>query len=434
MNIKKFLAIFLVSMIFVCPGYVMLQAKEEKTSALKKDKVILPRGHGEYMEVRHLVLRGTNEEIGKALGKLAQKWLNVKLSRYFNPVYARARRSYMKENYPILYERMKGVAKAYDIPFKGNIYDTSNLIYDLGPFACSSLYFPADSTTKNHTLFVRNMDFYIVTMGQILGKKKPLKGEHNLFSRNYVMELYPTDGGYHSLALGSLCLFNGVFDGVNSEGLMVVSLADHNCPTDKVPVSGGSCVGLCKGQLVRLLLDTCKSLEEAKVKLLNSKIAFDFEGFHLQVGDRSGKSFIFEISGKDRKIHFTDNNGKPQIMTNHPVYLYPNVKFFPWVSSIETYNTFYRYRVLYNYLQRHKGKFSDNDVWEYMRHVYAHTEDASEGAALPLPCRTLWKSLFNLNEQSCKVIFYLKDGKIDPTTGDPTLIFSKPFTFKLKSH
>ncbi len=36
----------------------------------------------------HLVIKGSNQEIGKALGDIAQKWLNVKLSKYAGPLYA----------------------------------------------------------------------------------------------------------------------------------------------------------------------------------------------------------------------------------------------------------------------------------------------------------------------------------------------------------
>jgi hypothetical protein len=55
-----------------------------------------------------------------------------------------------------------------------------------------------------------------------------------------------------------------------------------------------------------------------------------------------------------------------------------------------------------------------------------------EGAALPTPCRTLWTVVYDINERTLELKFYLKDGETDPQTGDPTLIFSKPFKFKLK--
>ena len=64
--------------------------------------------------------------------------------------------------------------------------------------------------------------------------------------------------------------------------------------------------------------------------------------------------------------------------------------------------------------------------------VYAHTTDIAEGSVGPLPHRTLWTMLYNIEECSIEVKFYLKDGAIDPSTGDPALVFTEPFKFKLK--
>jgi len=395
------------------------------------NEVVLAKEPGTYMEVRHIVLRGSNEEIGKALGDIAQEWLDIKLGRYAAPVYAKARRLYMEKNYPILLERMKGIARSYGVSSTDNTYVTSGLHYDIAPFACSSVYFPASSTANGHTLFSHNLDFYITTMREMIGME-PVEGEHDLYSRIFVMELYP-DKGYPSIVAGALDLLNGTQSGMNSEGLIVATLADQMAPASvKISPLGDDSSGLNILQLVRLLLDTCASVEEAKLVLLNNKLTAGFEPTHLQISDRFGNSFIFETSSKDFSDHFTDNNGKPQIMTNHSVYLYPDVNEFPEYSPKATYNTFYRYRALYDYLQEHQGKFSADDAKKAMSRVYAHTHDVDEGAAHPIPCRTLWPMLYDINERSLEVKFYLKDGEVDPTTGDPTLIFSKPFKFKLK--
>lgn len=131
--------------------------------------------------------------------------------------------------------------------------------------------------------------------------------------------------------------------------------------------------------------------------------------------------------------HFTDNNGKPQIMTSHSVHLYKDINKFPAYSPRETYNSFYRYRTLHDFLQNHRGKISPDDAKRALGMVYGHTVDADEGAAFPIPCRTLWPMVYDVNERSFEVKFYLKDGPIDPKTGDPSLIFSRPFKFRLKT-
>ncbi len=72
------------------------------------------------------------------------------------------------------------------------------------------------------------------------------------------------------------------------------------------------------------------------------------------------------------------------------------------------------------------------DIKEAMSLVYAHTTDIAERSVGPLPHRTLWTMLYDINERSIEVKFYLKDGPIDPATGDPSLVFTEPFRFKLK--
>jgi len=79
----------------------------------------------------------------------------------------------------------------------------------------------------------------------------------------------------------------------------------------------------------------------------------------------------------------------------------------------------------------HQGEFSPADVKEAMSLVYAHTTDIAERSVGPLPHRTLWTMLYDIDERSLEVKFYLKDGPTDPATGDPSLVFTEPFRFKL---
>ena len=391
-----------------------------------KNELILPKGPGEYMEVRHIVLSGSNEEIGQAIGEIGQKWLGIQLAPSPGPLYSEAQRLYLQKNYPILLEKSEGVARSYGLSPESTKYDPSSLYYDLAPFACSTVYYPPSTTQNGHPLLAHNMDFYKITLREFLGME-PVPGEHKFFSRNFVMETYP-DEGHPSLVVGSLDLLNGGMSGMNSKGLVVAILAEHKCPaSDNMKVSG-----LSAFQLARLLLDTCETTEQAKIAILNNRMVFSFEGIHLQVADRFGNSFICDVDANDFSYHFTDNDGRPQVMTNHAQYLYPDVNEFPEYSPKATYNTFYRYRRLHHYLQDHEGKFSAEDAQKAMSGVYAHTDDKAEGAALSSPCRTLWTQVYDIEEKSVETRFYLKDGPIDPGTGDHTLIFSRPFKFRLK--
>lgn len=54
-----------------------------KSSAIVKDEVLFSMENGNEIEMRHIILRGNNTEIGMALGEIAQKDYGVtSLKRY----------------------------------------------------------------------------------------------------------------------------------------------------------------------------------------------------------------------------------------------------------------------------------------------------------------------------------------------------------------
>jgi hypothetical protein len=149
------------------------------------------------------------------------------------------------------------------------------------------------------------------------------------------------------------------------------------------------------------------------------------------ISDASGCSFIAELSEKDFSVHFTDNDGKPQIITNHSVWEYPDTSTFPDAPRDARYNSFNRYRVLDEYISGHDGIFSPEDAEYALSLVYANTNDSDEGAAYDLPCRTLWPVLTDTHDLSMSMKFYLKDGTGISPMGGPELLFSSPMEYKL---
>ena len=100
-------------------GLVVLLSGACSLSAAASDRVIqgdriIAGGPKNSLEVRHLVLRGTNEQIGRALAEIAKERYGVRLERVQDPVQARAQRAYLERNDPILLDRMRGVAAAFD--------------------------------------------------------------------------------------------------------------------------------------------------------------------------------------------------------------------------------------------------------------------------------------------------------------------------------
>jgi hypothetical protein len=86
----------------------------QPVSASHQVKVVAG-GPEQFMMVRHVVLRGTNYEIGKKIGEIVSGNGDSGPLRTADQRRARVLRKYMAANYPVLYERMKGLADAFGV-------------------------------------------------------------------------------------------------------------------------------------------------------------------------------------------------------------------------------------------------------------------------------------------------------------------------------
>lgn len=197
----------------------------------------------EFMTVRHLTVRGTNFEIGRRLGELAIQRYGTSPADYLSdPVYARARRAYFQRNYPIHWERVRGVAAALGLDPNDEHYDLTGLRYHLGTpsqsLGCSVVYYPPSTTASGSGYLSRNYDFSTGTIADLLRLPLPpeiKKQMSPVMSEPYIMEWYPEDGGYSSLAIHAFELLSGSLDGLNSEGLVVSIMADEEALAELGP-------------------------------------------------------------------------------------------------------------------------------------------------------------------------------------------------------
>lgn len=394
------------------------------------EKVLLTQGANCYQSVRHIVIKGTNEEIGEALGEIAKNEYGVSgLLQYPDALYAEAAKIYLKTNYPILWERSRGVAAVYAQTGSDSKAICNQLVYDAGPWnGCSSVYYPPALTKTNSGFLGHNMDYPLCSIDKLL--KLPGEEGSAMFARNYVIELYP-DKGYASIGVGTGDLLS-VVSGMNEEGLIAVLHTDNYTiiNTDPEPDISGL---IFPTQIVRCVLDTCKNIDEAKVAILNNKISFTFEPAHLLIADATGRSVTVEINHNNARVEFTENPGSPQVFTNHPNYRFIDAKTFPPYTPFEQDNTFARYNALTDLLNK-KTQYSEEDVLFNQEQVVARWNNPGRGMANPaIPNRTIWTDVYDQKDRTLKVKFYLKDGEADPATGDPNnLVFSDLFTFRLQ--
>jgi predicted choloylglycine hydrolase len=372
-----------------------------------------------YAEVRHIVLKGTNFEIGKKLAELAQRH-GTQIGPSEDTLLNRAKRKYVMTNYPVMHERMKGVAAAFGIDFYDDAYDFTGLPYNLrGIPGCSVVFYPKEYSKNGHSILSRNYDF---TTGNIQGKY-PEEGELPVMSRPYLIEMYP-DRGYPSLALHCFDLLSGLIDGINSEGLTVAILAESES-LSKVGREGSNEVGLAELSSMRYLLDNCKNVEEAKEAMLTMKHFYGFIPCHYIIADRSGKSFIFEFSPNRNRSYIIDGQG-PQCITNHLVFHHPDVGD---VADKNPGNSLRRYKTLSD-ATAEKEQYS----LEEMEAINNRVAVAAKGSRHPeyAPGRTLWYAQYDCDDRTLTVRFYLGE-KPDPSDESKMICeYSKPQTFKLK--
>ena len=268
----------------------------ESNSVVQEDRVIAG-GPGDSLEVRHLVLRGTNEQIGRALAEIAKERYGVRPEPANNPLQVRAQRKFLERNYPMLLDRMRGVAAAFGKSIEDDGWDFTALGFTDLKAACSIAHLPPSSTANGKSVVSRDYDF---TTGALsFGFLPP--GMLHPTARPYLLELHP-DQGYASIAMVAYDLLSGVLDGINSEGLTVTLAMDDEIFSHlKTEPTRGAAVGLGELQTLRLLLDTCATVEEAKQALLQTKQYYQYVPIHYLIADRHGNAFVWEYSESHNK-------------------------------------------------------------------------------------------------------------------------------------
>ena len=398
----------IVGMVFFLSMMAMPSAAQE----LKYKETVIAGGPDKFAEVRYVVLKGSNFEIGKKIGEIAKRD-GTPIIPSENHIMNRAKREYMAKNYPIHFERMKGLAAAFGLNFTDNSYDFSSLFQkQMSPPGCSVTFYPASATESGHNILSRNYDFIT---GDITGRR-PQGDRLAMMARPFLFELHP-DKGYSSLSLCAFEYLGGVLDGINSEGLVVAILADEESGS-KVGREPGDEVGMHELMGMRYLLDNCKNVEEAKEALLSLKHYYSFIPCHYIVGDKSGKSFIFEFSPTRNRSYIIDADG-PQCVTNHLVFHHQKIEEFPetglnWSMS--------RYKKLEESIRTEK-KFTIEEIAAINKSVAVPPNAPNNPQAAP--GRTLWYAQYDLENLTLTVKFYVGE-KPDPENEKKVILEYSP--------
>jgi hypothetical protein len=404
------------------PLFALARDPGSSKSAIQQDRVVAG-GPSELQEVRHLVLKGTNTEIGQALATLGRERFQLKPAPVGDPLRVRAERKYIERNYPILFDRMRGVAAAFGQRLDDDAFDFSSLGYLLNlQGGCSVMHVPPSIMADGKSVVSRDYDF---STGTLDGRRSPT-GQLPCTARPYVLEMHP-DKGYASLSMCSYDLLSGVLDGINSEGLTVTLLADDELSSRfKMEPAMDSGVGLGVQQVLRLLLDTCADCKEAKEALLTTKQFYEYIPVHYLIADRRGHAFVWEYSQAHNREYIVENPGKPLITTNFSLHRHMEGASPP--SSQKSKNVCGRYCLLAERIAETKEQITLDQIKDAHKSVDALISGGPHRA----PIRTLWHALYVPEQRSLQVSFYLHDEASEDKAAKPRIARTGYLEFALE--
>ena len=369
-------------------------------AALTRRETVIAGSPADSMEVRHLVLTGTNEEIGRALAELAQERYDTRLERSRDKLRTRAQRRYIEQNFPILHDRMRGVAAAYGVRLDDDSIDATALGFTELRAGCSIVHLPPALTENGKSVVSRDYDYS--TGNLFFGFLPP--GKLHPTARPYLLELHP-DRGYASIAMVAYDLLSGVLDGMNSEGLTVtMAMDDESFASKQVEPTYGPAVGLGVLQMMRVVLDTCATVDEAKETLLTTKQYYEYVPVHFLIADRFGHSFIWEYSKFHNKEYVIENPGRPLMMTNFNLVSHMEEDKPPTADQARPVCK--RYAYLTDKLTG-ATQISEETLRNTHRAVDAQAPVRPDAKRPPV--RTFWHVLYYPEERRAKFSYYLRD-------------------------
>ncbi|MHC5212674.1 MAG: carcinine hydrolase/isopenicillin-N N-acyltransferase family protein [Planctomycetota bacterium] len=364
--------------------------------ALEFAERVVAGGPDAPVTVRHLRLGGSQRDIGRKLAAIAAERHGVRAVERDHAV-SLERDAFYREVFPTHHLRVLGARDHFGLA-PDDPRDASTLPYNLPrAFGCSVVYFPPGNVASGHATLSRNYDFVVATWSELYGET-PTEGEPCTTADPYVIESYP-DQGHASLFLCAYDLLGGCLDGINSEGLTVALLSD--APVDGSRPAGSWRPGLYELEIGRWLLETCATVEEARSALEDVTYYYALVPCHYLVGDRSGRSLVWESSGDLRQRYVIDGGGAPQVVTNHPLAAFPDAAALDGEAPRATFKRFCR---LTEELERADGPFPIDEMKRVNREV-------AVGGTGNRGVRTLWHALYDCEARTLSIDFWLGDGE-----------------------
>ncbi len=343
------------------------------------------------IQLSHIVIKGTNEEIGYKFGCLANDFHKIDKSANIDASKVESQYNYLKKRYPEHYARMSGFAKAYGKTLSDHNYDFSFFGDVPNGVACSAVYYPPATTSSKCGYISRNLDFSI---------PKNLKLEKPVFpfKHTYVIEMYP-ESSYSSISLFCFEVFGLALEGINSEGLAVIHLADADTRIDHENLATKQTKkGFNEFLPIQYLLDTCSTANEAVRALKQMEHYHVAIPVHLLIADKHGDSFVFEYSPDgSRKVFVQGSVTSPLKVTNFQLNRLSDPNMKKMMESRSDENGYDRYQVLEKLIDKIQFPMTEKLIQETNAAVYVRENN---GEILD---RTLFHCIYDTSSCSVKI-------------------------------
>jgi Acyl-coenzyme A:6-aminopenicillanic acid acyl-transferase len=221
--------------------------------------------------------------------------------------------------------------------------------------------------------------------------------------------------GHASSSIHAFDLLGGTLEGFNSAGLVVAILANNDATAELGPkldphLGAMQVVGLHELAAMRLLLDTCATVAEAKESLLTMKQYYRFIPLHYLIADRTGRSFIYESSTGRNVQHIIDGDGRPQVLTNFQLHKHLTPKALASAHVAMENEASWRYNKLMERIGSGLGRFTPADMKQAIAcvNVVNMIDTLPEDSPLrAVTTRTIWESLHDQQAATLECSFYL---------------------------
>jgi hypothetical protein len=352
-------------------------------------------GPGCFLTATHLVVEGTDEEIGAGLAEECARWFPP-AATVEDKALARTRMRWFERWWPQHAARLRGAAEVFGFdPDR----DGAAAEFWAVPFSggCSALWSPPSTSSDGHGRVARNYDFRTGSVAEVVGGETQ-PGQPGMTSRPCVIDSRPVGG--RAVVVVSAYDLGGCLEGVNDAGLAVVLLADDESKGLQPTMAGQA--GVYELQLPRMLLDLCATVDEAKECLYITKAYDQMVACHYLVADTDGNAFVWERDTHNVE-HVVDAIAAPLCVTNYLLHRHPDPEATPDEEPVdgvpEGLGPYARGRTLAAVARR--APLSRDDLAAAVDEVLI---DARAPGA-----RTLWRSVIDVTARTLDVEFYLGD-------------------------